>query len=107
MNAHSGLCLSAAGGGQGKNVPIVQFTCDMDPSRRWHYNVVDATTIRLVNKHHSCPNTLAMGTRHVIGEFAGALTRQGRSPCLANLSCYRWQKHCRGLYETTPMFFFY
>src|SRR6476660_106663 len=35
MNAHSGLCLSPAGGGRDRNVEIVQFTCDTDQARLW------------------------------------------------------------------------
>jgi len=46
-NLNSGLCLTIAGGSTERNIVSVQYTCDSDPSRRWRYTVVDATTFRL------------------------------------------------------------
>ena len=48
--------------------------------------------------------------QHYYNEYRTHVGRKGHSPVtgvnadrsLANLSCYRWQKHCRGLYQT-PM----
>jgi len=48
--------------------------------------------------------------QHYYNEHRTHAGRQGHPPVtgvnanrsLANLSCYRWQKHCRGLYQT-PM----
>ena len=48
--------------------------------------------------------------QHYYNEHRTHAGRQGHPPetgvnadhSLANLSCYRWQKHCRGLYQT-PM----
>lgn len=34
-NSFSALCLSPAGGDTATNAKIVQFTCDIDPARRW------------------------------------------------------------------------
>src|SRR6202030_4590819 len=49
MNAHSGLCLSPAGGGRDKNGEIVQFTCDQDPSRFWSFTVVNGDIVEITN----------------------------------------------------------
>jgi len=46
--------------------------------------------------------------QHYYNEHRTHAGRQGHPPVtgvnadrsLANLSCYRWQKHCRGLYQT-------
>jgi hypothetical protein len=35
VNANSRLCLTPAGGSQGRNVDMVQYPCDDDPSRFW------------------------------------------------------------------------
>ena len=35
VNANSRLCLTPAGGSQDRNVPMVQYLCDDDPSRFW------------------------------------------------------------------------
>jgi hypothetical protein len=60
-NLNSGLCLTIAGGNTERNVVSVQYTCDSDPSRRWRYTVVDATTFRLVNVHSGLCLTIAGG----------------------------------------------
>lgn len=67
------------------NIVSVQYTCDADPSRRWCYTVVDATTFRLVNVHSGLvlplpmeepteiptPSSIhVMGSLHVIGRLA-------------------------------------
>jgi cytolethal distending toxin subunit A len=36
-NLNSGLCLTVAGDNTLRNGPSVQFTCDTDASRRWHF----------------------------------------------------------------------
>jgi hypothetical protein len=58
---NSGLCLIIAGGNTERNIVSVQYTCDHDPSRRWRYTVVDATTFRLVNLHSGLCLTIAGG----------------------------------------------
>ena len=61
MNAHSGLCLSPAGGGQDKNGQIVQFTCDQDPSRFWSFTVVDGDIVEITNLNSGLYLTIAGG----------------------------------------------
>jgi hypothetical protein len=39
VNANSGLCLTIAGGGTGRNATAVQYACDGDRSRDWHLRV--------------------------------------------------------------------
>ena len=59
MNAHSGLCLSPAGGGRDKNSEIVQFTCDQDPSRFWSFTDVDGDTVEITNLNSGLCLTIA------------------------------------------------
>jgi cytolethal distending toxin subunit A len=61
MNAHSGLCLSPAGGGRDKNGQIVQFTCDQDPSRFWSFTVVNGNTVEITNVNSGLCLTIAGG----------------------------------------------
>jgi cytolethal distending toxin subunit A len=61
MNAHSGLCLSPAGGGRDKNGQIVQFTCDQDPSRFWSFTVVDGDIVEITNLNSGLCLTIAGG----------------------------------------------
>jgi len=54
MNAHSGLCLTIAGGSTGQNVIAVQYTCDEHPSRFWSLTpAVNGTNIVLVTNLNS------------------------------------------------------
>jgi len=84
-NLNSGLCLTIAGGSTERNIVSVQYTCDSDPSRRWRYTVVDATTFRLAQMFTAdsvlpslgeelvetprLSNIHVMGTLLVIGRF--------------------------------------
>jgi len=61
MNVHSRLCISPAGGADGKNVQIVQFTCDQDPSRRWRFDVVDGDIVKIRNFGSGLCLTIAGG----------------------------------------------
>src|SRR5215469_16666975 len=61
MNAHSGLCLTIAGGNTERNIVSVQYACDSDPSRRWRYTPIDGTTFRLVNVRSGLCLTIAGG----------------------------------------------
>src|SRR5215472_12715650 len=61
MNAHSGLCLSPAGGGRDKNGEIVQFTCDQDPSRFWSFTVVEGDMVEITNLNSGLCLTIAGG----------------------------------------------
>jgi hypothetical protein len=40
----------------------VQFTCDTDASRRWHFRDLDANTFQLVNVHSNLCLTIAGGS---------------------------------------------
>ncbi len=64
QNAHSGLCLSPAGGSVGVNVDIVQFTCDEDPSRLWTFRVVKGENhmVQIVNVQSGLCLTIAAGS---------------------------------------------
>ena len=59
MNAHSGLCLSPAGGGRDNNTQIVQFTCDQDPSRFWSFTVVNGNIVEITNLNSGLCLTIA------------------------------------------------
>jgi hypothetical protein len=61
VNAHSGLCLSPAGGGRDKNGEIVQFTCDHDPSRVWTFRLVGGDVVQIVNVNSGLCLTVAGG----------------------------------------------
>ena len=61
MNAHSGLCLSPAGGGRGNNGEIVQFTCDQDPSRFWSFTAVNGDIVEITNLNSGLCLTIAGG----------------------------------------------
>jgi cytolethal distending toxin subunit A len=61
MNAHSGLCLSPAGGGVGKNVEIVQFPCDEDPSRLWNISAMGGNIFQIINVNSGLCMTIAGG----------------------------------------------
>lgn len=61
VNAHSGLCLSPAGGNRQKNDEIVQFTCDRDPSRFWSFTVVSGNTVEITNANSGLCLTVAGG----------------------------------------------
>src|SRR5205085_6273357 len=61
MNAHSGLCLSPAGGGRDRNGQIVQFTCDQDPSRFWSFTVVNGDMVEITNLNSGLCLTIAGG----------------------------------------------
>ena len=61
MNAHSGLCLSPAGGGRDNNNQIVQFTCDQDPSRFWSFTVVNGDIVEIMNLNSGLCLTIAGG----------------------------------------------
>jgi cytolethal distending toxin subunit A len=61
MNAHSGLCLSPAGGGRILNGEIVQFTCDQDPARFWSFTVVDGDIVEITNLNSGLCLTIAGG----------------------------------------------
>ena len=61
MNAHSGLCLSPAGGSDGKNVEIVQFTCDQEPSRFWTFVVAGGGIVKIRNSASGLCLTIAGG----------------------------------------------
>ena len=61
MNAHSGLCLSPAGGGRDKNVEIVQFTCDEDPSRSWNMTSLGGNLYQIINVNSGLCLTVAGG----------------------------------------------
>ncbi len=61
MNAHSNLCLSPAGGGQGNNDEIVQFTCDQDPARFWSFTVVNDNIVEITNLNSGLCLTIAGG----------------------------------------------
>jgi cytolethal distending toxin subunit A len=62
MNAHSGLCLSPAGGGRDNNGQIVQFTCDQDPSRFWSFTVVNGDMVEITNVNSGLCLTIAGGS---------------------------------------------
>lgn len=61
MNAHSGLCLSPAGGGTSKNGEIVQFACDSDPSRVWNFTNMGGDVFQIVNVNSGLCLTVAGG----------------------------------------------
>jgi cytolethal distending toxin subunit A len=61
MNAHSGLCLSPAGGGRSTNGEIVQFTCDQDPSRFWSFTLVNGDIVEITNLNSGLCLTVAGG----------------------------------------------
>lgn len=63
MNKHSGLCLSPAGAGVDKNVEIVQFTCDEDPSRSWTIAAAGNDLYKIVNAKSGMCLTLAGGVK--------------------------------------------
>jgi len=60
-NSVKGLCLTVAGGNTALNTTSVQYTCDNDPSRRWLFMPIDATTFRLVNMNSKLCLTIAGG----------------------------------------------
>jgi len=60
-NSVKGLCLTVAGGNTALNTTSVQYTCDNDPSRRWLFMPMDATTFRLVNMNSKLCLTIAGG----------------------------------------------
>jgi hypothetical protein len=62
MNAHSGLCLSPAGGGRGLNVEIVQFTCDQDQSRLWNLTSLGGDLYQIINVNSGLCLTVAGGS---------------------------------------------
>jgi Ricin-type beta-trefoil lectin domain. len=62
MNAHSGLCLSPAGGGRDKNVEIVQFTCDTDQSRSWNMTALGGDLYQIINVNSGLCLTVAGGS---------------------------------------------
>jgi hypothetical protein len=64
QNAHSGLCLSPAGGGVGVNGEIVQYLCDEDPSRLWTFRPVPGQQhmVQIVNVHSGLCLTIAGGS---------------------------------------------
>ena len=61
MNEHSNLCLSPAGGGRDKNVQIVQYLCDQDPSRLWTFRVVSGDVVQIANVNSDMCLTVAGG----------------------------------------------
>ena len=61
MNANSRLCISPAGGADGKNVQVVQFLCDQDPSRLWSFAEVEGDTMKIRNFKTSLCLTVAGG----------------------------------------------
>ena len=62
MNVNSGLCLSPAGGSNGRNVQIVQFACDQDRSRLWRFTVVDGDVVQIRNSYSDLCLTIAGGS---------------------------------------------
>ena len=62
-NINSGLCLSPAGGGVDKNVEVVQFTCDQDPSRSWVITPAGNDLFQIVNAKSGMCLTIAGGTK--------------------------------------------
>jgi hypothetical protein len=50
-NQSSGLCLSPAGGSTVTNTTIVQYRCDLDPSRLWVEEPDGFGTVNIVNVH--------------------------------------------------------
>ena len=62
VNAHSGLCLTIAGGGRGANAEVVQFPCDGDPSRAWSFTQISGSDIfALTNLNSGLCLTVAGG----------------------------------------------
>jgi hypothetical protein len=62
LNVHSELCLSPAGGGaNGKNAPIVQYTCDKDLARFWRFIVVEGDVVQIRNSATNMCLTVAGG----------------------------------------------
>lgn len=61
QNAHSGLCLSPAGGSRGLNVQVVQYLCDEDPSRFWSFTVVSGDIVEITNLNSGLCATIAGG----------------------------------------------
>src|SRR4051812_4457624 len=61
MNAHSGLCLSPAGGNTTKNDQIVQYTCDHDPARFWSFTVISGDIVEITNLNSGLCLTVAGG----------------------------------------------
>jgi hypothetical protein len=61
-NLNSGLCLTVAGGNKNNNDPSVQFTCDTDPSRRWHFVDIGNNEFRLRNVNSNLCLTIAGGS---------------------------------------------
>lgn len=61
VNAHSGLCLSPAGGGRDLNGEIVQFTCDQDLARFWSFTVVSGDIVEITNLNSGLCLTIAGG----------------------------------------------
>jgi cytolethal distending toxin subunit A len=61
MNANSGLCLSPAGGGTTKNLEIVQYLCDDDPSRLWNISALGGNLYQIINTNSGLCLTIAGG----------------------------------------------
>jgi hypothetical protein len=62
MNVRSELCLSPAGGANGRNVQIVQFMCDQDLSRFWRFVVIEGDVVQIKNSLSDLCLTIAGGS---------------------------------------------